>query len=306
MKKTTLPKRLTGFAAGMTAAAVLICFLHTVTMLLCYEDGVQLYVRDAVLPGVTYALMGGYIVIALAASVLLSRGQAMPTQLEEAGRGSAFLASMSGILLLIVFLGSGVGYAMDILGLPSPIPMLSGMTLSTQMRLLGKFFVLLKLIFMLPSGCWLIRIALNRRETRMSRTAFASCFTLWLLTDLVARYFDMTGPFNSPPKVIRQIAVSLLILVVLCLMRFDLRIAKPAAWVGFTLSAFMMGLASSVSELVMTLSGRMTLNIKTLESAVLLGISLFVAARLWEAALPPKKESSEKSVSESETEVSAE
>ena len=140
----------------------------------------------------------------------------------------------------------------------------------------------------------------------MNRTAFASCFTLWLLADLVARYFDMTGPFNSPPKVIRQVAVSLMILTVLCLMRFDLRIAKPAAWVGCTLSVFMTGLSSAVSELAMTFAGRSALNIRTLESAALLCIVLFMAARLWEAALPPKKETSERSVSESETEVSAE
>jgi len=240
-------------------ATVLGTVMQTMAMMLSYEGGL-----GGCQNGDVMGTIAGWILFFISL-ILLAGCFALPRAFSQAFRAIPDCAGLP------AFLAAMGGCAMIAFSALSFIDTNTGATDSIQ---------LLRLLFSIPAGLYLIFTAMNRQQGKVL-TALGFCPTLWLALSLMRLFFDRSSAINNPMKILLQLSLAAIMLSFMAETR--IRVGKYGArfLVGISAVATVLGVSSSVSMMIYRLNGGYLLNSEIMMAVIELILSLYLAARLY-------------------------
>jgi len=275
MFQSKLPRFLKITVFAVLCAAVFLGVFQTVIMLTSYEFEVMLYYRDAILPTVMNVLLALITVGSGAAVLITSYKKELPGQLSKISTPASFFGGVAAILIFAVFafelydyavMGGGIVYAHN----------------TQSSSAFQQLFYLARVIFALPAGVYMLTLALGRKPSRNVSMLLGFFMVMWLAMNLITNYFDMTGPLNSPPRLLRLISISAMMLTMLYSLRYSIDRPKTRTFIWLSLVSAVFGAVSSFPMLVLTAIGRYGVSGETVGYAAHLALTFYIAFRVSE------------------------
>ena len=116
-------------------------------------------------------------------------------------------------------------------------------------------FSIIAAVMSIPAFIYFIINAFAKDISRRVKAGFGTLCIVWSIMYLLSIYFDMTGPINDPIRIINQFAVLSVMMYMVYEVRFLLEDPRPGYYICFSLVAVVLLGASSVSNIICTLTG---------------------------------------------------
>ena len=291
MKNERAKKAYKIFYAAATVISLLFTVASVYMFLFRYDFTLHYYVRGTLPTVFKLAFACAALLLIILPLILLRRAEV--TKLPSGGTPETVFSAYTGF----AFLGSAVILFMNLLrGEAAMMPENIAGSLTLALTLLTGFF-------------FIFNIFASKADRLMCWLSLAPA--AWGILYVMAMYFTKKLPINCEPQIIRMMAILAFLVYMLQEIRF--RIDKPnvGVYAGFGFAAVMLGLSASLPYICRYVIDRTFISSDVIYSFCMLGISLYVFAKLTgllksDFAVKEKKDKAEEIEEDEENEEIAE